>query len=232
MVAIQLGGGPYGKLKFNQDTSNLELINHAGDVVWYVTPDGNVVASGTFTPTGVIDGPDGAVGTPAYSFASDPDTGFYRIGANNIGIAAGGTKYVDINSTRMEIENEFAAPSSAGLIHFSFPYDAASVDRSFVVVPRACKVVKIYANVTVQGSDGGAVTAVAKKAPSGTAIGSGTALQSDTFNLKGTLNTNQTGTLSSTPADLALAAGDKVGVDFTGTMTAAVGVISVWAVPI
>jgi hypothetical protein len=34
---------------------------------------------------------DGAVGTPSISFASDTDTGLYRIGANQMGMAVGGT---------------------------------------------------------------------------------------------------------------------------------------------
>lgn len=34
--------------------------------------------------------PDGAVGSPGYFFANDTDTGFYRIGANNVGLALGG----------------------------------------------------------------------------------------------------------------------------------------------
>ena len=49
--------------------------------------------------TGVLTGPDGAVGAPAFSFTSDTDTGMYRIGANNIGLAVNGTKLVDIGTS-------------------------------------------------------------------------------------------------------------------------------------
>ena len=38
---------------------------------------------------------DGAVGAPAYSFTSDTNSGFYRIGADNIGLALNGAKVVD-----------------------------------------------------------------------------------------------------------------------------------------
>lgn len=41
-----------------------------------------------FTP--LVRGPDGAVATPAFSFTGDTDTGWYRIGADNPGIAIGG----------------------------------------------------------------------------------------------------------------------------------------------
>lgn len=34
--------------------------------------------------------PNGVVGTPAIHFSSDPDTGFYSLGANQIGLAVGG----------------------------------------------------------------------------------------------------------------------------------------------
>lgn len=39
---------------------------------------------------------DGSVGAPAISFAADPDSGFYRIGANNFGAAVNGAKVLDI----------------------------------------------------------------------------------------------------------------------------------------
>jgi len=42
---------------------------------------------------------DGAVSTPELAFFGDPDTGLYRIGANNVGIAVGGAKIADLAST-------------------------------------------------------------------------------------------------------------------------------------
>lgn len=40
--------------------------------------------------TGRFVGGDGAVNAPAFSFASDPNTGMYRVGSQNIGFATGG----------------------------------------------------------------------------------------------------------------------------------------------
>lgn len=61
---------------------------------------------------------DGAVGAPAHSFAADPDNGLYRIGTNNIGIAAGGTKAIDIASTGVAVlgttTNDSAAAGFVG----------------------------------------------------------------------------------------------------------------------
>lgn len=109
--------------------------------------------------------------------------------------------------------------------------EATPLDASFFVADRAYRVVSIIARPLVVGSDGSAVTAVVKKVASGTAIASGTALHTGTIDLKGTINTNQSKTLSSTDADLLLAAGDAVGIDVTGTTTAARGVISVALIP-
>lgn len=53
--------------------------------------------------TGTVLSSDGAVSAPAYSFTSDPDTGLYRIGANNIGIAANGAKVLDIATTGLGV---------------------------------------------------------------------------------------------------------------------------------
>jgi hypothetical protein len=52
-----------------------------------------------------------------------------------------------------------------------------------------------------------------------TAAGSGTAMLSWTISLAGTANTLVSGTLSGTTANLQLAAGDRLGFKFAGTMT-------------
>lgn len=114
-----------------------------------------------------------------------------------------------------------------GSHHASTEYVAASIDKTFFVATRKCRVKAITGRVTVAGTDAGAVTAVIAKVPSGTAIGSGTTLHSGTYNLKGTADTNQSLTLSTTSSDLDLAAGDALAVNFTGVLTAATGCISV-----
>jgi len=109
--------------------------------------------------------------------------------------------------------------------------EGTQIDAPFWVAPIACRVVSIVNRPFVVGSDGGAVTMVVKKAASGTAIASGTALMSDTFNLKATIDTNVTGTLTATAADLDLAAGTALGIDYTGTLTAARGTLTVAYIP-
>lgn len=111
--------------------------------------------------------------------------------------------------------------------HVSMAYNATSVDGARMVFTRSGVIKSIIGRVEVLGTDGGAVTAVIRKAPSGTAHTSGTVVHTGTYNLKGTINTNQTLTLSTTLSDLQVSAGDCIGIDFTGVLTAAVGVITV-----
>lgn len=61
---------------------------------------------------------DGAVGTPSFTFSDDPDNGAYRIGTNNWGLTAGGTKCVDIKAAGTSVigtnTNDSAAASYIG----------------------------------------------------------------------------------------------------------------------
>lgn len=56
---------------------------------------------GTSYWTGPFKAADGSAAAPGITFNSDPNTGFYSIGADNLGIAIGGALEVDINGTRM-----------------------------------------------------------------------------------------------------------------------------------
>jgi hypothetical protein len=130
----------------------------------------------------------------------------------------------------MGIDGADSAPGAAMFV--SIEYLAASVDKVAFVAPRKMRVVSITGRVEAAGTDGGAVTLAVKKAASGTAIASGTALHSSTMNLKGTAATNQTLTLSTTSTDLDIAAGTAIGLDFTGVLTTATGTVTVglrWA---
>lgn len=49
--------------------------------------------------TSVVNGADGSAAAPSYSFTSDPNTGIYRVGADSLGISAGGTLRVTIDTT-------------------------------------------------------------------------------------------------------------------------------------
>ena len=122
-------------------------------------------------------------------------------------------------------------PLEAGtpvLVNFRYG-DATPIDTPFFVAARAYRVHKI--TVRILGTAASATGAI-KKAPSGTAIASGTALHASTFAFDATTNTNVTPTLTATTADLNIAAGDCIGVDVTGTLTSATGVISLELIPL
>lgn len=110
-------------------------------------------------------------------------------------------------------------------------YIATSVDATMFTAQRRYIVKSVTLRPDVIGSDGSAVTVAVKIAASGTAIASGTAVHSSTLDLKGTAHTNQAATLSTTASDLILDTGSSIGVDFTGTLTAAVGNVSVELCP-
>lgn len=115
--------------------------------------------------------------------------------------------------------------AGGGFITASAEWTASSVDKVFFVAARPLRVVSIIARPEAAGTDAGAVTAAIKKAASATAIGSGTALHTGTINLKGTAATNQSLTLTDSAVEVA--AGSAIGIDFTGTLTAAAGVVTV-----
>lgn len=60
----------------------------------------------------VIENGDGSVGGPAFSFSSDNDTGIYRIGANDIGVAVGGVKNLEIVSNQVLLGNTDGSAAS------------------------------------------------------------------------------------------------------------------------
>lgn len=107
--------------------------------------------------------------------------------------------------------------------------DANTVDKNFFVAHRALRIVSVTEAHAVAGNDVGAVTLAVKKCTATQAPSAGTAVHTGTADLKGAANTVQTLTLSATPADLTLAAGDRLAIDVTGTLTTLAGGIVVVA---
>lgn len=112
-----------------------------------------------------------------------------------------------------------------GLIRISTIILAASVDQPVFIADRAYVVVSAKEIHSVVGSTSAAVQY--KKCTGTTAPASGTAIATGTFDLTATINTTQTATLSATASDYTLAAGDKLALDFSGTLTGLVGVVTI-----
>lgn len=66
------------------------------------------------TMTGALLSYAGSEGAPGLAFASDSDTGFYRIAANNVGIAVGGVKVADFASGASSIVGTLTATAFSG----------------------------------------------------------------------------------------------------------------------
>lgn len=60
-----------------------------------VTKDGQQTTTGPISFAQGLRVSDGTVAAPGIAFINDPDTGVYRIGANNIAFASGGAKIID-----------------------------------------------------------------------------------------------------------------------------------------
>jgi len=121
--------------------------------------------------------------------------------------------------------------SSAGFIPVTFNYYAGAIDTSFFIASRAYRVKSVI--LRVDATAGVGITAQIKKAPSATQISAGTLISSTTFVLDGAAFTNQNGVLSATAADLEIAAGTAIGIDFTGVVAAgAAGSVTVTLAPL
>lgn len=103
---------------------------------------------------------------------------------------------------------------------------AATADNYgiFYIAPYPVEVVSVRERHETAGSDGSAVTLMVSKVPSGTAKGSATACLSAGINLKGTADTNASGSLHATAANYQLTTGDALALVPTGTLTAVDGV--------
>lgn len=110
-------------------------------------------------------------------------------------------------------------------VTFVVPAGAAAADFDGVIpLPVACKVVSVTERHQTAGTNGSAVTLMLAKVPSGTAKAAGTDCLSAGIDLKGTADTNISGTLHATAANYTLAAGDGLALVTTGTLTALDGV--------
>jgi hypothetical protein len=105
----------------------------------------------------------------------------------------------------------------------SAPATAGNFGVCFWTARAACQITSVTERHATAGSDGGAVTGMLKKVPSGTAAGSGTDTLTAGISLKGTADTNAAGSLHGTVGNLQLAAGDSLAFVLTGTPTSLAG---------
>lgn len=121
-------------------------------------------------------------------------------------------------------------------VQFWMLANASLADQAFFIADRAYNVVRIDEVHSVAGNDAGAVNLQVTKDTGTAAPGAGTDLLTNNsnagFDLKGTANTVQNGTLTTTAGALTLAAGNRLAVDFAGILTTLAGVVvTVWLEP-
>lgn len=115
-------------------------------------------------------------------------------------------------------------------VTISVPISAASVDSWVFIADRAYEVVSIEEIHSVVGSTNAAVKlrkVTDTSAPGAAASSTVKELATAGFDLTATVNTTQTATLSETASDYQLADGNKIGMDFSGTLTNLVGVVTI-----
>lgn len=106
----------------NQQRSGTGTIDTA--YITTLTVSGGFSVSGTTTFGGVTKFPDGSAAAPSITYTNDTDTGFYRIGSDNLGITTNGTLRFDVSSTALTSTLPFHAPDgSASAPSLSFSGD-------------------------------------------------------------------------------------------------------------
>lgn len=100
--------------------------------------------------------------------------------------------------------------------------NASITDQVVWIAPFACEVFAAY-EIHATAASAGTVQLV--KCTSGQAITSGTSLLTTAFDLTSTANTQQAGSLVTDRTKLQLAAGDRLALDFTGSLTSLAGLL-------
>lgn len=139
----------------------------------------------------------------------------------------------------MPVENDLGVRySSSGdiLSHYNdryivaVPLTASAVDTLAYIATRRVRVTAIKEAHSVVGSSGAAV--VVKKCTGTTAPASGTAVHTGSMDLTATINTVVSPTLATNIATLTLNEGDRLALDFSGTLTNLVGVLVIEVQPV
>lgn len=165
----------------------------------------------------------GAITAPAMVY---PDASG-KVTATGKGRAIG----VAMNSTTGDGSEVEVLKSNGGKIIVTRNLNASSVSEYVYIADRPCVVTAVNAIDAVVSSSG--TLAIRKITAAGTDLPGGTAgttckeLLASTLDLTTTAGTVFAGTLTSTAADLILAAGDKIAIKPAGTLTGLVGTVSI-----
>jgi len=94
-----------------------------------------LAVTGTITPTGSVHAAAGSVGNPSLAFNADQDTGLFAIGANNLGVAIGGAKVLDVASTGLTVTGALGATSLTSPASTNLTLAAGGTNQNVVLTP-------------------------------------------------------------------------------------------------
>jgi hypothetical protein len=213
-------------------TTAVDLSNGTG--IFKTTTGAATIGPGAIAVSGAVTlaankGIDTTSGTAAFDFSKGTgifktSTGAVTIGDGAISITgaptvATGKTLAITDADKLTVGGKIIPQK----LIINVPIAAASVDQNIFIADAAYKVSSVEEAHTVAGNDASPVTAVLVKCTGTQAPSGGTACTSDTFNLKGAANTVVTGTLSGTASDYTLADGNRLALDFGGTLTTLAG---------
>lgn len=111
--------------------------------------------------------PDGTVTAPALAFASEPTTGRYRVGANNVGEAINGAPVMDWNATRLNLPNALAVAGNSGLATVT-QSGKTTTYNSLATAGLGLPVIVAYARATAQSAANASIVTYTVGAADGT----------------------------------------------------------------
>lgn len=136
-------------------------------------------------------------------------------------------RLADVGESLRFVVNESGQVEGGARFTVSRQLLAADVDQAMFICPvgRTCRVLSISEIHSVVGGASAAVQPRRGRATETPAAGD--LLTTATIDLTATVNTIITPTLTATDADRVLAAGDRITLDFAGTLTGLVGAITI-----
>jgi len=188
---------------------------------------GTTAMSGTFNMKGTANTLQTAtLSQPSTGDNSDPLLQYAAGDRLGIKFSTAGTELAGVVVTIT-----FAPLDGSKWICYNMQANGDLVDQSIFLANRDYIVTSSYYVHSTLGTNGSAVNLQLVKDTSTNAPGAGTDLLTNNtnagFNCKAAINTVQTGTLTATAASLRLAPGDRLSVDYAGTLTALAGVVLV-----
>ncbi len=188
---------------------------------------GTTLMSGTFNMKATAN-------TVQTATLSEPTTGDSTDSA--IQLATGDRIGIKFSTTGTELAGlvvtmAFAPNDGSKWIVYNMQANGDLVDQSFFLANRDYIVTGAYEVHSTKGTNGSAVNVQLVKDTGTNAPGAGTDMLTNStnagFDLKGAINTVQTGVLATTAGLTRLAPGNRLSVDFAGTLTALAGVVVV-----